>query len=39
VVVSLAVDWLAKEKLGPGVPSALTMPFDSRFETVSVLVG
>ena len=39
VVVSLAEDWLAREKWGPGVPSELTMPFDSRLETVSVDLG
>ena len=29
-----AIAWAERAKLGPGVPSAFTIPFESRFETV-----
>src|SRR5258708_23915916 len=38
-VESVALYWVESEKLGPGVPSAFTIPFDIRFEMVSPFFG
>src|SRR5258708_472150 len=38
-VISVALYWVESEKLGPGVPSAFTIPFDNRFAIDSPFFG